>query len=388
MPASNRRSGSTRRSRAGISRRRRSGPKRPRNSGPGSRMNPPTCDARSTSSPVASARAAIPVSGMRRFSAWKPRLRRSASPRPPSSRPRGGSRTSGAPSRKVARARIPRATSSTWFRRVLPRLPRSAFQGKAGDALHAIWSLVEVSAVRPPDGLDPARLPPTDDLLRTIELLHDPGGLASRPFPANPPVLESKSTSEPPGSPVGLIRLRHPRIKAESFTDRPTWASEWGEDRYGFWSAFRMKGVRQRLRWIPAGEFMMGSPDEEAGRYDDEGPQHPVRISRGFWLCDKPCTQALWEAVMDENPSHFRSPTRPVEQVSWKDCQTFFMRLSGLAGGLMLSLPSEAQWEYACRAGSTTRYSFGDEETQLGDHSWFSDNSAGETHDVSGKAAE
>ena len=131
----------------------------------------------------------------------------------------------------------------------------------------------------------------------------------------------------------------------------PAWAWEWGEDRYGPWGLFRVKGVCQRLRWIPPGRFLMGSPPEEAGRYDDEGPQRMVRIAEGFWLFDTPCTQELWEAVMGENPSRFRSPTRPVEQVSWKDAGAFVKRLNRQLKDLELSLPSEAQWEYACLRG-------------------------------------
>jgi formylglycine-generating enzyme required for sulfatase activity len=142
----------------------------------------------------------------------------------------------------------------------------------------------------------------------------------------------------------------------------PAWAWEWGEDRYGPWCAFRVKGVGQRLRWIPPGRFVMGSPPGEVGRFDDEGPQRVVRISEGFWLFDTPCTQEMWEAVMEENPSRFRSPTRPVEQVSWEDCQAFVERLNDWLEGLVLSLPSESQWEYACRAGTTRATYAGDPE--------------------------
>ena len=258
------------------------------------------------------------------------------------------------------RARGATGDEATWFRRVLPRLPRLAYQGKAGAALHEIWSLVELHGDRPPDGLDPARLPLTDDIVRTIELRQGASGLAARPVPTNNPVHDPSSAGAPPASSLGLIRTRNPRIKVDSFTDRPAWASEWGQDRFGFWCAFRVKGVRQRLRWIPAGEFLMGSTEEEAGRDSDEGPQHPVRITRGFWLFDTPCTQALWEAVMDQNPSRFRSPTRPVEQVDWKDCQAFIKRLNSQLEGLELSLPSEAQWEFACRAGTTKATYAGD----------------------------
>ena len=134
----------------------------------------------------------------------------------------------------------------------------------------------------------------------------------------------------------------------------PEWASEWGQDRHGVFIAFTLGEVTQGLRWIPPGWFLMGSPADEAGRYDEEGPQHQVFITNGFWLFDTPCTQALWQAVMGENPSRFKSSQRPVEQVSWEDVQGFMQRINAHIPGLDLVLPTEAQWEHACRAGTDT----------------------------------
>ncbi|SDW69558.1 formylglycine-generating enzyme family protein [Thiocapsa roseopersicina] len=134
----------------------------------------------------------------------------------------------------------------------------------------------------------------------------------------------------------------------------PAFATEWGEDQFGIFIAFSLGDVAQRLRWIPAGAFRMGSPDAEPGRFDHEGPQHTVYISRGFWLFETPCTQALWEAVTGKNPSRFKSPDRPVEQVSWNDVQDFLARINTRIPGLDLVLPTEAQWEHACRAGKET----------------------------------
>ena len=88
--------------------------------------------------------------------------------------------------------------------------------------------------------------------------------------------------------------------------------------------------------------------------FEREHPRHEVTLTQGFWLFDTPCTQALWQAVMGENPSRFQRPDRPVEQVSWDETQAFIARLNGLAPGLELVLPSEAQWEHACRAGTAT----------------------------------
>jgi formylglycine-generating enzyme required for sulfatase activity len=136
--------------------------------------------------------------------------------------------------------------------------------------------------------------------------------------------------------------------------ERPAWAAEIGRDRNGLWSRFEVHDVSQRMRWIPPGRFLMGSPRQEPGRVEDEGPQHVVTISHGFWLFETACTQALWEAVMSDNPSRFKSATRPVESVRWKDCVTFMDRLNEQVPGLGLSLPTEAEWEYACRAGTET----------------------------------
>ena len=134
----------------------------------------------------------------------------------------------------------------------------------------------------------------------------------------------------------------------------PAWASEWGQDEYGVFVAFTLGNVTQRLRWIPPGRFMMGSPDSEPGRYDNEAPQHKVYITQGFWLADTPCTQALWETLMGGNPSRFKSLRRPVEQVSWNDVQTFLQTINAKLPGLDLCLPTEAQWEHACRARTDT----------------------------------
>src|SRR5271165_1461704 len=171
----------------------------------------------------------------------------------------------------------------------------------------------------------------------------------------------------------------------------PTWASEWGEDRlHGPWCAFEVGDVVQRLRWIPPGKFWMGSPEDEAGRFSHEGPRHLVSIDSGFWMFDTPCTQALWEGVMGENPSQFKvadrpkeGADRPVESVSWEQCQEFLTALNSRLDGVQLSLPSEAQWEYACRAETeTARYS-----EKLDTIAWYAENSGKETHSVAGKEA-
>ncbi len=159
---------------------------------------------------------------------------------------------------------------------------------------------------------------------------------------------------------------------------RPDWANAAGRDEYGLWASFRVAaGVEQRMRWIVPGRFMMGSPASEVGRFDDEA-QHEVTIAEGFWLAETPCTQAVWEAVMVTNPSRFKSPQRPVETVSWDDVQKFCAGLNRrIDSELKFGLPSEAQWEYACRAGTTTA-TYG----KLDEIAWHDENSGRETHDV------
>lgn len=116
--------------------------------------------------------------------------------------------------------------------------------------------------------------------------------------------------------------------------------------------------VSLELVHIPAGTFLMGSPDSEPGRDLDESPQHEVRIS-AFAMGIYPVTQAQWQAVMGDNPSYFKGDNRPVETVSWHDAVEFCQKLSQQSGRTY-RLPSEAEWEYACRAGTTTPYSFGE----------------------------
>ncbi|MFZ4639005.1 MAG: formylglycine-generating enzyme family protein [Nodosilinea sp.] len=116
-----------------------------------------------------------------------------------------------------------------------------------------------------------------------------------------------------------------------------------------------MVGVELLL--IPGGSFIMGSPEDEPDRLEDEGPQHQVTLS-SYWMGKYPVTQAEYEAVMGENPSHFRADHHPVESLLWDEVMEFCRRLSTLKGATY-RLPSEAEWEYACRAGTTTPFSFG-----------------------------
>ena len=255
-----------------------------------------------------------------------------------------------------------------WYRRVHRRAPAS-FYNHADPALtraqHQAYALAfegEAEPPVPPPGFDPRVIPPAFAAPVTLELREGADGL----------VVTQPAADDAPraGSLVCTLqsRIREVTVAPEPSFWRsgqaPTWASDWGTDRFGAWAAFTVTGadgapVTQRLRWIRPGRFLMGSPDSDPERRNNEGPQHAVVFERGFWLFDTACSQALYQAVMGNNPSQFQGPDRPVEGVSWDDVQTFLERINGLVPGLSLSLPSEAQWEYACRAGTTTPFSFG-----------------------------
>ncbi|XCN72338.1 MAG: formylglycine-generating enzyme family protein [Candidatus Electrothrix aestuarii] len=139
------------------------------------------------------------------------------------------------------------------------------------------------------------------------------------------------------------------------------WAMDWGEDKYGLWMSFALHQVCQTLRWIKPGDFLMGAAKNEKGKRPWLGKesQHQVTLSKGFWLADTTITQELWYTVMGTAPSGFTGEQHPVERISWQDARTFLRRLNKLISGLAARLPTEAEWEYACRAGTNTPFSFG-----------------------------
>ena len=149
------------------------------------------------------------------------------------------------------------------------------------------------------------------------------------------------------------------------------------------------------LVFIPPGTFRMGSPTNEVDRQDDEGPQTAVTISRGFWMGKYEVTQGEYLAVMGSNPSYFTGDAnRPVEQVNWFDATNYCGQLTQreraagrIATNSVYRLPTEAEWEYACRAWTSTRFSYGDDPgyTNLSNYAWYDGNSGGTTHPVGQK---
>ena len=131
---------------------------------------------------------------------------------------------------------------------------------------------------------------------------------------------------------------------------RPAWATAAGRDEFGLWAEITAKGVIQRLRYVPAGTFLMGSPENEYGHERDE-TQVRVKLTQSFWLADTECTQELWLAVTGADDSRFRGLENPVERISWNDAKSFCAELSTEFPGLRARLPTEAEWEYSCRAG-------------------------------------
>jgi formylglycine-generating enzyme required for sulfatase activity len=154
--------------------------------------------------------------------------------------------------------------------------------------------------------------------------------------------------------------------------------------------------IGMKMVLIPAGKFLMGWPkSEEDFSSFINAPRHRVRITRPFYVGATQVTQGQYRAVIGQSPSYFKGlfrkglDDRPVERVSWHDAIAFCDKLNELEKeqleGATYRLPTEAEWEYACRAGSTTRYSFGDDEARLGDHAWFRGNSGNKSHPVGQK---
>lgn len=153
---------------------------------------------------------------------------------------------------------------------------------------------------------------------------------------------------------------------------KPSWATAHGDDVKGRWADLKIGDAVQRFRRCPGGAFTMGSPSDEKDRREDEA-QVPVTLNQAYWIGDSEVTQELWKAVMGANPSIKHGTDLPVENVSWQDCQQFTQRVNARLSGVVFRLPTEAEWEYARRAGG---------KTDSG--AWTDLNAQGTTHPVRG----
>jgi len=177
-------------------------------------------------------------------------------------------------------------------------------------------------------------------------------------------VLRSHSGGEPPET--------QPDTKAHrAYSDEESWETQPAE-RY-------TNSMGMEFVLIRPGRFLMGSPDGEGE--DDEHPRHKVRITKPFYMGIALVTQAQWKAVMGTHPSHFRGDDLPVEWVSWNDVRRFLWNLNRREDS-RYRLPAEAEWEYACRAGSQAEYCHGNGSSGLGEYAWYSENSDMRTHPV------
>lgn len=190
----------------------------------------------------------------------------------------------------------------------------------------------------------------------------------------------------------GRVTRKDPHFSTAEFL-RPHWAQVYREDQFGIYASFTVGGVVFPWRWIPPGRFLMGSPINELGHQEDEAPQHWVKITKGFWMGETPVTHSQWKAIEANESLSFRGNRRPVESVTWYECVDYVRLLNKLIPELRAALPSEAQWEYACRSGTSGAFHDGSSCTvpygrdpALDRLGWFDENSDARSHQVGQKS--
>ena len=220
-------------------------------------------------------------------------------------------------------------------------------------------------------GLRAAR--PADQTPVGVAPVTAPGTMT--PLAAPPPTRPITLQTPVPAAPV--VTPNRPVTPLPSPIETPVRNSsnQIGSDLYGRYIDLQLNQVGLRLRECPAGTFTMGSPSDEPGRSRNE-LSHQVTLS-SFWIGETEVTQAQWLAVMEQNPSQFAAPDNPVENLSRDQAMAYLGRLSASNPGLVLRLPTEAEWEYACRAGSQSAFSGG---KPLNVQGWYNDNSGNQTH--------
>jgi formylglycine-generating enzyme required for sulfatase activity len=194
-------------------------------------------------------------------------------------------------------------------------------------------------------------------------------------------VAEAMRKQTPPVVPTMPTEAPKPMVRTDPV---PTGAFPAGSGMEGSRAGEEREYGGIEMVWCPPGEFLMGSPEDEANREDDE-TQHRVTLTRGFWMAKTETTQRQWERVIGEYPSGFSGEDLPVETVSWVDVQGWLEKMNEkapLPSGWKWALPTEAQWEYACRAGTESAFA-GD----LDEMGWYRDNSGSKTNPVGTKKA-
>ena len=150
------------------------------------------------------------------------------------------------------------------------------------------------------------------------------------------------------------------------------------------YKTFTVNGVSFDMARVEAGTFTMGATSEMQNPWDEEKPAHQVTLTNNYYLGKTEVTQALWKAVMGSNPSNFKGDNKPVECVSWDDCQTFISKLNA-ATGKNFRLPTEAEWEFAARGGNSSKHYQYSGSNNINDVAWYYGNSGNTTHDVASK---
>jgi formylglycine-generating enzyme required for sulfatase activity len=187
--------------------------------------------------------------------------------------------------------------------------------------------------------------------------------IAAPPAPVAPPAAKPVPPSPPaePASPVPPPIAAWP-APPNAVAPAARWAQGHGTDAYGSWADLAIGSQIQRFRWIPPGSFTYGSPKSEVGHEEMWEKQRPVTFSRGFWLADSPCTQAVYQELTGLTPARYRGDAQlPVTNVSMADAEACAGALARRYPGTVFRLPTRCEWQYACRAGTTTVYFFGDD---------------------------
>ncbi len=260
----------------------------------------------------------------------------------------------------------------------------------------------ELKALRNPTSETPSRATVDDSSSSTSGYALAPRWNGKEYVPVDGSESKPSSPSTSNGSALASTHRYAQNSSSSSGRTSSTASGGWtGEYAAGTQKSLAIKGASYNFRYCPPGTFEMGSPgDEIEYRYNRE-TLHKIKLTSGFWMLETEVTQALWTSIMETNPSAFslcgaraddvdvkETKDFPVESVSWEDCQIFIKRLNSenlLPNGLEFRLPTEAEWEYACRAGSKTAYSFGNNSASLADYGNISDISAGRKFNWSGR---